>query len=430
MTIKLQKAPVPTAPPRPRAAEYKGGGACDISFTVAAPGKPTCTAKTIYRNASGNTAGNYVLGPSLQLAVGEKVVAGQRLVYVINYKNDGGTAANITVTDSLDNKLTYLDSSTGCAPGSEGGTITCTKNNVAAGDGGTFAIRVQVKDSSTGQIANSASVNGTTCAVTVGIATPLAACTGKEAYKDVAGNSEGNYDLKETITTVAQNETFVYSIKIKNDGDATASGVTVTDTLTGENQQSLTYIDGSSGCAFDAPKKTVSCEGISIDPGAEVRRSFRVKVSAAAANGQVIKNIASVSFNDVTGPCGKDVTVSGVVSCDNTCTSDSQCSGGLKCTNGKCRNEACSEETDCVCPTPTATETSTPTTTPTGTATPTATTTATGTVTATPTGTATPTATATPTSAALPEAGIVNLPGMAAFAGGLLLTILGILFAL
>lgn len=81
----------------------------------------------------------------------------------------------------------------------------------------------------------------------------------------------------------------------------------------------------------------------------------------------------------------------------------------------------------------------TPTGSPTGTGTPTAT----ATPTAAPTGTSAPTtmtvtaavtvtagATAAPTGARLPEAGILNLPGVAAFGGGLLLTILGILFAL
>jgi len=38
--------------------------------------------------------------------------------------------------------------------------------------------------------------------------------------------------------------------------------------------------------------------------------------------------------------------------------------------------------------------------------------------------------TAGPTAAALPETGIFNLPGAMAFGGGLLLVILGILFAL
>ncbi len=104
----------------------------------------------------------------------------------------------------------------------------------------------------------------------------------------------------------------------------------------------------------------------------------------------------------------------------------------------------------CVAPTATETVTATETTTATQTATATETTTATQTATGTTTtaagattvaagGTTTAaqtttvakaTTTAKATNAALPSAGIVNLPGAAAFGGGLLLTILGILFAL
>src|SRR3990167_8309358 len=38
VTLQLQRAEVPTAPvSRPRAAEWLGGGNCNVSFTVAAP---------------------------------------------------------------------------------------------------------------------------------------------------------------------------------------------------------------------------------------------------------------------------------------------------------------------------------------------------------------------------------------------------------
>jgi hypothetical protein len=76
-----------------------------------------------------------------------------------------------------------------------------------------------------------------------------------------------------------------------------------------------------------------------------------------------------------------------------------------------CRNSNCSTTDDesCVCPT-TVTETVAPT----------------GTETVAPT----EVVTATPTEEILYETGILNLPGAAAFGGGLLLVVLGILFAL
>jgi len=104
-------------------------------------------------------------------------------------------------------------------------------------------------------------------------------------------------------------------------------------------------------------------------------------------------------------------------SCNQSCTVNSDCVEGLICSGGSCRNPSCTPETDCVCPTST----------PTGTSTPTATATPTGTSTKTPTATETPTTTVS--QAQLPEAGI-SLPTLAAFGGGLIMVLLGVLLAL
>ncbi|MFZ2202416.1 MAG: hypothetical protein WAV56_03385 [Microgenomates group bacterium] len=113
--------------------------------------------------------------------------------------------------------------------------------------------------------------------------------------------------------------------------------------------------------------------------------------------------------------------------CNGDCGSDSNCQTGLICYDAGAAGKRCRNPQN-----PTSETCEAPTATPTGTATATVTVTATGTVVPTVTIAATPTETptATPTAPVLPEAGILNLPGAAAFGGGLLLTILGILFAL
>lgn len=136
----------------------------------------------------------------------------------------------------------------------------------------------------------------------------------------------------------------------------------------------------------------------------------------------------NVSFTVVVAPTATpSATVTPAV-CRGACSGTIGCASGMTCVEGVCRNSTCSttDNQNCECPVVTAS--------PTGTATATVAVTATAsptvTLTATPVATRAATPTATPTVPVLPEAGILNLPGAAAFGGGLLLVILGILFAL
>ncbi len=158
--------------------------------------------------------------------------------------------------------------------------------------------------------------------------------------------------------------------------------------------------------------------------------------------------------------------------CSQTCSTNQPCASGLTCVGGMCRNAACTGQTDCVCPT--ATPTPTPATCnnscnpnanpprnctsgltcvpnaagssegmcrnpsctgvvdctcPTATPTPTATAAPTATTPPTLAQGTTPTVTPTTAPKRLPDAGI-GLPTVAAMGGGLVMVLLGILFAL
>lgn len=251
----------------------------------------------------------------------------------------------------------------------------------------------------------------------------------KRAYKNEAGNTAGNYTLSTEISTVAKNQTFVYAILLKNTGALTATNITVTDTLDGENQNLLTFVDSRSACTFSATTKAVTCSGISLAPEGEGVYAFRVKVSDAAVNGDVIKNVAVLTVPGSEGVAAvvvnatNELTVSTVVGCNHTCTGDAECGTGLVCDTGtnKCRKEACVDEDTCVCAVATAAPIARPTARPTAVR------------------TAAPTREITEAPArivevveptVLPETGILDFPGVAAFGGGLMLAVVGILLAL
>ena len=252
-------------------------------------------------------------------------------------------------------------------------------------------------------------VTGTATAVVVANATLTGS---KTAYKNASGNSAGSYTLSTEMSTVSKSQEYVYLITLKNTSDVTATGVTIKDSLV--DIPNLTFVDTVNDCTWSSTDKMLTCN-TTIDAGATKTFAFRVTAAAGIANGDTITNTANVTYNGDSLSLKKDLTVSSVVGCNNTCTSDDECSTGLTCdtTSNKCRLVTCLTETDCTCATAV-----------TGTVVKTVYVTATKTIT--PTKIAT--AAATPTT--LPETGVLDIPGVAAFGGGLFLAVVGILLAL
>lgn len=264
----------------------------------------------------------------------------------------------------------------------------------------------------------------TTCTNSCGVATTkecvaTEACNkatlkgSKTAYKNEVANIPGKYTLTTEIETVAKSQIYVYSIVLTNDSDVNATGVTIKDSLA--NVPSVTFMDTVSGCSFNATSKELTCN-TTVNKDETKTFSFRVKAVDGIINGEIISNTAMVTYDGGDRlELVKDLPISTVVGCNHTCTTDEECSTGLTCdtTTSKCRKSACLSEDDCTCNI-VITSTIAPT------------------VTKTTTVTATPTekvvVEATPT--VLPETGIFDLPGIAAFGGGLVLAVVGILLAL
>lgn len=229
----------------------------------------------------------------------------------------------------------------------------------------------------------------------------------KRIYKNETSNKAGSYDLKDEIDTVSKDQTIVVSLEVTNDGSGKAEGIVVKDILKEDNRELLTFIDSDSRCTYATSTRTVTCSGMSLDPDKSDKYVFRVKVSGSAVNGDTILNNALLSYTGM--PTGGEteaeveLMISTVVGCDNTCTTDEECGTGLSCDpdTSKCRKPACADESNCICTSAAA-----------------------------PTRSATRTATRVAQPTVLPETGILDFPGVAAFGGGLLLAIVGILLAL
>lgn len=232
----------------------------------------------------------------------------------------------------------------------------------------------------------------------------------KKAFKNVTSNTPGKYTLTTEMDVVSKSQIYVYAIELKNTGTVVAPDVVVTDPL---KDLPLTFMDAATGCIYNATDIKVTCTA-TINAGQTKTLTFRVKASDGVTNGTLITNIASVVVPGGTLELTNTLPVSTVVGCNHVCTTNEECTSSLTCdtTTSKCRVAACLTEDDCICPTvvPARVVTQQPT------------------VTRVVTTIAPTVAAATPT--ILPETGIFDLPGVAAFGGGLLLAVIGILLAL
>ncbi len=230
----------------------------------------------------------------------------------------------------------------------------------------------------------------------------------KKVYQDETSNKAGSYKYSTEIDTASKDQTVVIALEITNGGSATASGITVKDVLKEDNRELLTFVDSDSRCSYAASTRTVTCSSMNLSPNKSDVYAFRVKVSNNAVNGDTILNNALLSYTGM--PTGGEVEgeveilISTVVGCNHVCTTDEECGTGLSCDpdTNKCRKPACADSTNCTCSSTAAA----------------------------PTRTSTRAATRVAQPTTLPETGILDFPGVAAFGGGLLLAIVGILLAL
>ncbi|MCD8396217.1 MAG: DUF11 domain-containing protein, partial [Lachnospiraceae bacterium] len=95
---------------------------------------------------------------SVDVGDGATVYTGDKLTYTIEYYNNLGTSATVTITDELDSDVKYVSSSNGGVYDSDTHTVTWTIEDVSAYTTDTVTLKVKVKSGATGTITNTANV--------------------------------------------------------------------------------------------------------------------------------------------------------------------------------------------------------------------------------------------------------------------------------
>ena len=136
-------------------------------------------------------------------------------------------------------------------------------------------------------------------------------CVVKRIYADDSRNRAGFYYTENEIidtNTLENGQVILYNVVIKNGGGNSASGTTITDTLS----TNLAYIDGDSGCTYEPSTRMVSCVIGELAASTEAARSFRTRVSVAGST--AVANTAEVSStNGQRDSCSIEIDATGKV---------------------------------------------------------------------------------------------------------------------
>ncbi len=137
-------------------------------------------------------------------------------------------------------------------------------------------------------------------------------CVVKRMYLDDSRNSAGVYYREIEITdtnTVQDGQLILYNVVAKNNGAYSVPDTTITDTLS----NNLTYVDGDTGCSYDAGLRQVTCNIGALAGGSEVQKSFRARVAASGTTS--VANTAEVSStNGQRDSCSVRIDATGRVS--------------------------------------------------------------------------------------------------------------------
>ncbi|MBX2997503.1 MAG: DUF11 domain-containing protein [Caldilineaceae bacterium] len=255
------------------------------------------------KNPGNNSAqdGTTVLKPTFDITkrdTGVTVAPGQRITYTINYTNTSGVNANnVVITETVPQHTTFVlaASSSGwsCPDGAVAGTL-CTlthgklnKTGAGSNDSKTFVVVVNsTLPSGVTQITNTATISAPT-----GIA--------KTSNVVTTTLSLPNLTVRKTASPspVIAGTAITYTVVVSNAaGAATATNVTISDTLPLTVTLVQSSTTGSLTCTSDTP---IRCSVPTLSAGSAVTLTITGTLAANAPVGQVITNTAAVTYTQV-----------------------------------------------------------------------------------------------------------------------------------
>jgi uncharacterized repeat protein (TIGR01451 family) len=229
---------------------------------------------------------------------------GDQFSYTISVTNTGNAPANgVVVTDTVPAGLTIVSvQGTGCSV--SGQTVTCNVGTIQPGATITILITVQAGEGACPNVTNHAHVTYSEGPEGGQDSNPVTVGVNCETDLQIVKNSDA------PSGGVESGDSFTYTITVTNDGDATATGVVVTDVI--PDGLTIDQVDGP-GCVVDG--QVVTCDVGDIAPGASV--TITIEVTADDDACPAVENSATVTWDG--GESSEE---------SNTVETDVDCVGG------------------------------------------------------------------------------------------------------
>lgn len=206
------------------------------------------------------------------------VMAGGLITYTLQATNNGpSTAQNVTFSDVLTSRVTFVSASAGCTYSAP--NVTCTSATpLLAGASRIATITARVKNTTTTNADNTVNVSSTT-------ADPDPSNNAATVLVPVGFGADLELAKSASASRVPRGSTFSYTFAYKSNGPSNATSAQIVDTL----PAGISYVSGPAGCSETAG--TVSC---SLGTLADADAGTRTIVVRADTLG-VKTNTASIS---------------------------------------------------------------------------------------------------------------------------------------
>ena len=246
---------------------------------------------------------------SVQKTGPDKADPGDNVPYVVIVTNNGpNSAANVTLTDEIPEKMTFFSRSQDngpaflCTdPGSgQNGTISCTAPALLAGESAQFTFTFTIINAPNDVVPGTEFVNTATVSSTT--ADPDAE---NNASSATTTTHAGDMVISKTGPDMALlGEDVTYVITVTNNGPDTANNITVTDMVPFNTEfVSATADDGPPAACSGPPQlpaaQNVVCTTPTLEPGESAQFTLVFNIDPQAPEGTIISNSATVtSSND------------------------------------------------------------------------------------------------------------------------------------
>jgi uncharacterized repeat protein (TIGR01451 family) len=226
---------------------------------------------------------------------------GERVEFRLIVRNVGNAAANnVRVTDFLPSGLTYVPGTFQIDSGISSGSLFNgnyqSLGTMSSGSVRTILFQANVDSNATQTLINQATAtsdnsNSANAQATVFVSTVQGGNIDLILSKS-AWNQTRNVDA--TTVTAQAGDVIVYTLRVRNNGNATATNYVFTDDITDVLQ--LSRLHTFDGAAFDMSRLTVTWPAVSIAPGATVEKTFSVVVNGAV--GPTVDNVMTNVFGN------------------------------------------------------------------------------------------------------------------------------------